>query len=68
MTTIEPTIFHKYLHVVFIFAQITQAQTTGEKDVKNGNEQKKRAHTQSIHDQTDKKSDENHTELSSVNR
>lgn len=26
MTTIEPTIFHKYLHEVFIFAQITQAK------------------------------------------
>lgn len=65
MTTIEPTIFHKYLHVVFIFAQITQAQTTGEKDVKNnGNRKKNTKHIRSNR----QKSDENHTELSSVNR
>lgn len=72
MTTIEPAIFHKYLHKVFIFAQMAQATR---KDVKNsmnrrekkGSEKRQEIIIERVRPNR-KKSDENHTELSCANR
>lgn len=68
MTTIEPTIFHKYLHEVFIFAQITQAKRKEIMEKRPKPKRKWEGEVKIKRVREQKNSDENHTELSSANR
>lgn len=75
MTTIEPTIFHKYLHKVCLFLRKLHKQRRkdaknkcGKKDTLTEGERVRERECERDQNLRPKKSDENHTELSSANR